>query len=140
MLGIVNDLDDGFLVSFVFALLLFVVCGDTFGIVIRNESRVSKLIGKWFGSSDEVVEVLEFSANSLNEESSASLAFCLCLWRWDQWFDRIVLRLGVKYPVRWRVRVILPVWVSVVTECFELLMCPIHWVGMWSFMRLLHGF
>lgn len=37
----IDDLDDGFLVSFVFTLLLFVVCGDTFWVIIRNESRVA---------------------------------------------------------------------------------------------------
>lgn len=36
------------------------------------------------------------------------------------------MRLGVKYPWRRRRRVIVPVWVQVVIECEELLMCPIH--------------
>jgi hypothetical protein len=39
---------------------------------------------------------LEFGCNSRNAEINASFALLLCLWRFDQWLDRIVLRLGVR--------------------------------------------
>jgi hypothetical protein len=74
------------------------------------------LIGEGFCAANIVIVVLEFDANSLNVESNASLAFCLCLWSFDQWDERIEFRDGVKYPWRWRRRVIVPVRVSVVTE------------------------
>ena len=112
----VGNLDDGLLVFVVLTLLLLVVGRDAFGVVIRNESSVAKLIGERFGSADKVVKILEFRANSFNAESNAIFAFSLCRWRCDQWFDRIVLRDGVRYSGRWSVRVILPVLVQVVTE------------------------
>ena len=61
-----------------------------------NESSISNLIGKRFRASDEIIEVLEFGADSFNAESNATLAFCLCWWSFDQWDDRIVLRDGVR--------------------------------------------
>ncbi len=121
----VDDFDDRFFVCPVLASLLRVVGVDGFWVIIVNESRVSKLIGKRFRASNEIIEVLEFDADSFNAESNALFAFCLCLWRFDQWEDRIVLRDGVKYPWRWRRRVIVPVWVQVVIECEELLMRPV---------------
>lgn len=138
----VSDLDDGLLVFEVLALLLLVVRGDAFWVVIRNDSRVSKLIGERFGSSDKVVKVLEFCTNSFNAESNAIFAFSLCRWRCDQWFDRIVFREGVRYSGRWRVRVILPVLVQVVTEFGEFFMGPVHCVsggGVRGFMWLPRG-
>ena len=79
-----------------FALLLIVRGVDGCGVIIRNESRVAKLIGKWFRASDEVIEILEFGRDSSNADVNASFARFLCLWRFDQWLDRIVLRLGVR--------------------------------------------
>lgn len=75
----VIDFDDGFFVPFVFTLLLLVVGVDGFWVIVRNESRVSKLIGKRLRPSDEVIEVLEFGADSFNAEINASFAFFLCL-------------------------------------------------------------
>ena len=95
-MGEIGDFDDGFFVFEVLAFLLGVVGLDGFGIVVRNEARVAELIGEGFSSANEVIEILEFGADSFNAESNAIFAFCLCLWRWDQWLDRIVLRDGVR--------------------------------------------
>ena len=75
----VGDFDDGFFVPFVFTLLLLVVGVDGFWVIVRNESRVSKLIGKRFRPSDEVIEILEFGTDSLNAEINAIFARCFCL-------------------------------------------------------------
>ena len=121
------DFDDCFFFGSLFAFCLREGCVDCGGIVIRKDASVSKLIGERFGSTDIVIKVLEFGADSFKAEINASFAFCLCLWRFDQWLDRIVLRDGVRYWFRWRVRVVAPVEVQVVTECSELLMSPVHW-------------
>jgi hypothetical protein len=76
---VVDDFDDRFFVCPVFASLLRVVGVDGFWVIIVNESRVSKLIGKRFRASNEIIEVLEFGADSFNAESNAPFAFCLCL-------------------------------------------------------------
>ena len=99
-----------------FASLLVVGCVDGSGVIVRNEARVSELICERFCSANKVVKVLEFGTDSFNAEMSASFAFCLCLWSFDQWDERIALRDGVRYSLRWRCRVVIPVWVSVVTE------------------------
>lgn len=65
-------------------------------VVVRDDTKVSKLVGERFCSAHEVIKVLEFCGNSFNAESNAVFAFCLCLWRFDQWLDRIVLRDGVR--------------------------------------------
>lgn len=92
----VGDFDDCFFAFEFVAFDLVVFCCDGSGVVIRNESRVAELIGKRFGSADKIVEVLKFGTTSLNEEANAMAAFFLCLWRFDQWEDRIVLRDGVR--------------------------------------------
>ena len=92
----VGDLDDGLFVFEVLALLLGVACADGLWVIVMYESSIAKLIGEAFCAANEVIEVLEFGANSLNVDINASFAFCLCLWSFDQWLDRIVLRLGVK--------------------------------------------
>ena len=92
----VDDFDDRFFTFEFVAFDLVVFCGDGSGVVIRNESRVAELIGKRFGSADKIVEVLKFGTTSLNEEANAMAAFFLCLWRFDQWDERIVLRDGVR--------------------------------------------
>lgn len=112
----VDDGHDSFFVFFVFTFLLVVGCVDGGWVIIRNEASVSELICERFCSANEVVKVLEFGTDSFNAEMSASFAFCLCLWRFDQWDERIVLRDGVRYSLRWRCSIVIPVWVSVVTE------------------------
>ena len=92
----VDNGHDGFFVFFVAALLLGVSGTDGLGVVVRNESRVAKLICERFCSANEVIVVLEFGTDSLNAEINAIFAFCLCLWSFDQWDDRIVLRDGVR--------------------------------------------
>lgn len=79
-----------------FALLLVVRGVDGSGVIVRDEMKVAKLVGERFCSAHEVIEVLEFGCNSRNAEINASFARFLCLWRFDQWLDRIVLRLGVR--------------------------------------------
>lgn len=71
--------------------------GDDGGwVIVRDDTKVSKLVGERFCSAHEVIKILEFGGNSFNAESNAVFAFCLCLWRFDQWDDRIVLRDGVR--------------------------------------------
>lgn len=92
----VGDLDGDFFAGDSVTLLLVVLGGDGSGVVIRNESSIAKLIGKWFGSSNEVIKILKFGATSLNDDANAMAARFLCLWRFDQWDERIVLRDGVR--------------------------------------------
>ena len=79
---------------FTFLLVVGSVYGS--GVIIVNESSFFKLIGKAFRASNEIIDILEFGADSFNAEKSADFAFFLCRCRWDQWFDRIVLRDGVR--------------------------------------------
>ena len=92
----VHDGYDSFFVFFVAALLLVVGSVDGSWVIVRNETRVAELICERFCSSNIVVKVLEFGTDSFNAEINASFAFCLCLWSFDQWDDRIELRDGVR--------------------------------------------
>ncbi len=92
----IGDGDDGFFIFEVAALLLRVLGLDGFWIVVMYESSIAQLIGERFGSADKIVKILEFCANSFNAEVNAIFARNLCLWRFDQWLDRIVLRDGVR--------------------------------------------
>jgi hypothetical protein len=92
----VCDCHDSFLILEVFALLLGVVGTDGFWVIVTNESSIAELISEGFCAANVVIEILEFGANSLNVEINASFAFCLCLWSFDQWLDRIVFKLGVR--------------------------------------------
>ncbi len=94
--GCVDDSDGSFFIFDAVAFLLVVFCCDGGGVVVRNESSISELIGERFGSADKIVKVLKFGTTSLNDEANAMAAFFLCLWRFDQWLDRIVLRDGVR--------------------------------------------
>ena len=92
----VGYLDGDFFTFDTAAFLLVVLGGDGGGVVIRNDSSISQLIGEGFGSANEVIKVLKSGATSFNEEANAIAARFLCLWRFDQWEDRIVLRDGVR--------------------------------------------
>ncbi len=81
---------------FVFAFGLDEFGGDGGWVIVRKDASIAQLIGERFGSSNKVVEVLEFCSSSINAERNAEAARFLCLWRWDQWLDRIALSDGVR--------------------------------------------